>query len=71
MPVAWASMSIEGGLTSLLAMAAVVFAFLAGGRPGFSAASLPLAILAGVRVIFLHLLDSGAEGESSFSFSLQ
>ncbi len=66
MPVDWSPMAVGGGLTALLAMAAVVFAWMAEKKPGFWYASRTLAILAGLRVLYLHLFDAGAEGESFF-----
>lgn len=66
MPEAWTSAAVEGGLTALLALAAVVFAFAISKWRGCHPASLILAALVGLRVVYLHLPDSGAEGERFF-----
>lgn len=66
MPTKWPSSLIEGGLTALLAVAALIGALLAKQRPKFWTSCQLLAILIGVRVIYLHLLDTGAQGDSFF-----
>lgn len=66
MPEGWASVSVEGGLTSLLAFAAVAFTFAIARWRACQPVSLILAALVGLRVLYLHLTGTGAEGESFF-----
>ena len=66
MPEDWTSATVEGGLTSLLALAAVAFAFAISKWRGCQPASLILSALVGLRVVYLHLSGTGAEGESFF-----
>jgi len=66
MPKAWQSTAVEGGLTALLALVAVVFVYLARKWSECYLASMIVAGLVGLRVAMLHLGDTGAEGESFF-----
>ncbi|MDP4643331.1 MAG: DUF2339 domain-containing protein [Opitutales bacterium] len=65
-PESWTRVMIEGGLTALLAVFAVVGRAYAGRLCGGRTASLLLSVLVAIRVVFLHLADSGAAGESFF-----
>lgn len=62
----WSEESVEGGLTALLAVLALVGMVMAKR----SAAGLPacwvLSGLAGYRIVLMHLLDRGAQGEGFF-----
>ncbi len=66
MPEAWPEVAVEGGLTALLALGAVLFAGFQSKASACIRASFVLAILAGVRVCYLHLGDRGAEGPAFF-----
>ncbi len=66
MPKAWPSTAVEGGLTALLAGLAVGCRLIAVRRGCGGQASGLLSILFGVRIVILHLGDSGAVGESFF-----
>ncbi len=66
MPSAWSRMMVEGGLTALFAIAAVAFIYLARKWQPCHWASVIAASLVGIRIVWLHLVDSGAEGESFF-----
>lgn len=66
MPSAWSAMSVEGGLTASLALASVVFVYLARKWDGCHRASVILGGLVALRVAILHLGAAGAAGESFF-----
>jgi len=66
MPEAWTSAGVDGGLTALLAGAAVALACFVSKWPSCQWASMIAAGLAAVRIVWLHLGGSGAEGESFF-----
>jgi len=66
MPEAWTSAGVDGGLTALLAGAAVALAYSVPKWPSCQLASMIAAGLAGVRIVWLHLGGSGAGGESFF-----
>jgi len=66
MPKAWTAMTVEGGLTALLAAAAVAFIYVGRKWDGCRLASVIAAGLVGLRIVVLHLGDDGAEGESFF-----
>lgn len=66
MPDAWTLSGVQGGLTSLLAVWALAFALCCRRRQIGLVGSGVLTALVCVRVVILHLNDSGAEGESFF-----
>ncbi|MGB0743509.1 MAG: DUF2339 domain-containing protein [Opitutales bacterium] len=66
MPEAWSGRLVEGGLSSLFAAGAVAMAAVAGKWRGGVTSAAVLSVLVCVRVVYLHLPDSGAEGESFF-----
>ena len=66
MPERWSALSIEGGLTSLLAVLALLGLLAATcSRLSLSACWL-LSSLMAYRIVFMHLLDGSAGGESFF-----
>jgi uncharacterized membrane protein len=62
----WTQVMVEGGLTALLAVLAVGLVYAACRWEACRVASIVLFALAGARVMLLHLVDSGAAGESFF-----
>ncbi|MBT65078.1 MAG: hypothetical protein CML13_17915 [Puniceicoccaceae bacterium] len=66
MPSEWSSATVEGGLTALLAVAAVGFVYLARVWMSCHQGSMIVAGLVALRVAWLHLADAGAAGERFF-----
>ena len=66
MPEAWPVPAVQGGLTSVLAVGALAIAYGCRRRQLDIAGSGVLAALVCVRVLILHLFDSGAAGERFF-----
>ncbi|MEN8743360.1 MAG: DUF2339 domain-containing protein [Lentimonas sp.] len=66
LPKVWLSVTVEGGLTALLALLAVGFSHVATRyRRGMGSSYLLMALVM-FRIFILHLGDAGAEGESFF-----
>ena len=61
---------ISGGLTTLLAISAIVASILANKRSWPNGATYLLAGLTGIRLLTLHILGDGAEGSSFFTNAL-
>ena len=66
MPEAWTQVSVEGGLTALLALGAVGMLYAARKWRSCGIASMISAGLTLVRLLYLHIGDTGAEGERFF-----
>lgn len=62
----WDSLAIEGGLTSLLALLALLGLVLAMRSKTNLSACWLLSAIAGYRIVIVHLLDRGAQGDSFF-----
>lgn len=70
LPNQWSETYCEGGLTTLLALIALASTFLIPKLASCNWVSIVAAYLTITRVIFLHLADTGAEGESFFMNAL-
>jgi uncharacterized membrane protein len=68
---AWSTASIEGGLTGIFALLSIVFIYLSRKWSAYRWASFVAAGLVGLRVVILHLGDSGAAGPGFFWNALQ
>lgn len=66
MPEAWLEVTVEGGLTALLVLLAVGLSHVATRYRRGMGGSYLLMALVGIRVVVLHLGDTGAEGEGFF-----